>query len=211
MPRKNSYKLDRVAIRMVKEPPIYSEEPMNSAEAAVKVLHDTFRDYDREVICLVNLNSNLQPINLNIVSMGALDQAMFHPRELLKSTVLSNAASVIIMHNHPSGKLTPSPQDIAMTDRLQQIFSLMGIDILDHVIIGDGDKYYSFREHEEMPVGQPHYSAELSEIRLKEQFPLKPESVLTQLDDAKEQSRNAGKTITDNDIKKVNDRAAPGR
>lgn len=73
MPRKKSYKLDRVAIRMVKEPPLYSEEPMNSAEAAVKVLHDTFRDYDREVICLVNLKSNLQPINLNIVSMGALD------------------------------------------------------------------------------------------------------------------------------------------
>ncbi len=94
MPRKKSFKLERVAIRMVKEPPLYSEEPMNSAEAAVKVMQDTFRDYDREVICIVNLKNNLQPINLNIVSMGALDQAMFHPRELLKSTVLSNAASV---------------------------------------------------------------------------------------------------------------------
>ncbi len=205
------YALDQIAIRMVKEPPLYSEEPMNSAEAAVKVMQDTFRDYDREVICIVNLKSNLQPINLNIVSMGALDYTIYHPRELLKSTVLSNASSVIIMHNHPSGKLVPSPQDIAMTDRFQQIFSLMGIDILDHIIIGDGDKYYSFREHEEMPVGQPHYSSELAEIRLKEQFPLKPESVLTQLDDAKEQSRNAGKAITDNNIKKVNDRAAPGR
>lgn len=180
MPRKKSYKLDRVAIRMVKEPPLYSEDPVDSAEAAIKVMRDTFQDYDREVICLVNLKSNLQPINLNIVSMGALDQAMVHPRELLKSTVLSNAASVIIMHNHPSGKLEPSSFDIAMTDRMQQIFSLMGIDIVDHVIIGDCDSYYSFREHKEMPVGQPHYSSELAEIRLKEQFPLKQESVLAE-------------------------------
>ena len=66
MPRKKSYKLDRVAIRMVKEPPLYSEEPVDTAEAAVKVLRDVLREYDREVLCLVNLKSNLQPINMNI-------------------------------------------------------------------------------------------------------------------------------------------------
>lgn len=210
MPKKKSYKLDRVAIRMVKEPPLYSESPVDSAEAAIKVMRDMFRDYDREVICLVNLKSNMQPINLNIVSMGALDQAMVHPRELLKSTVLSNASSVIIMHNHPSGELSPSRLDISMTDRMQQVFSLMGIDIVDHVIIGDNDNYYSFREHQEMPVGQPHYTAELAEIKLKEHFPLKSESVLEQLNDAKDQSSRTGRAIG-KEISKTTSRDAPGR
>lgn len=201
MPRKKSYKLDRVAIRMVKEPPLYSEEPVNTAEAAIKVMRDAFKDYDREVVCIVNLKSNMQPINLNIVSIGALDQAMIHPRELLKSSVLSNASSALIMHNHPSGNLSPSKIDIAMTDRMQQVFTLMGIDIVDHIIIGDNDNYYSFREHQEMSVGQPHYTQELAEIRLKEQFPLKaelpkPGSVLEELSKARAE-RSAGKNLSE--------------
>lgn len=208
MPKKKSYKLDRVAIRMVKEPPLYSEQPLNSPEAAISVLRDVFREYDREVVCLVNLKSNLQPVNLNIVSIGAIDQAVVHPRELLKSSILSNAASVLIMHTHPSGNLTPSTEDISMTDMFQQVFTLMGISIVDHIIIGTNDNYYSFREHREMPVGQPHYTAELAEIRLKEQFPLRPEptSLLNQLQEAKEQYHSSEKAI-----RKRAGRDVPGR
>ncbi len=211
MPKKKPYKLDRVAIRMVKEPPLYSEEPLSNPETAIKVLRDVFKEYDREVVCLVNLKSNMQPVNLNIVSIGAIDQAIVHPRELLKSSILSNAASVLIMHTHPSGNLTPSTLDISMTDRMQQVFSIMGIDIVDHIIIGDSDNYYSFREHQEMPVGQPHYTAELAEIKLKEYFPLKPESVLDRLSDAKELSRTAGRLEANKDIRKTNSRNDPGR
>ena len=202
MPKKKPYKLDRVAIRMVKEPPLYSEEPLSNPETAIKVLRDVFKEYDREVVCLVNLKSNMQPVNLNIVSIGAIDQAIVHPRELLKSSILSNAASVLIMHTHPSGNLTPSTLDISMTDRMQQVFS---------IIIGDSDNYYSFREHQEMPVGQPHYTAELAEIKLKEYFPLKPESVLDRLSDAKELSRTAGRLEANKDIRKTNSRNDPGR
>lgn len=209
MPKKKSYKLDRVAIRMVKEPPLYSEEPVNTAEVAIKVMRDAFKDYDREVVCIVNLKSNMQPINLNIVSIGALDQAMIHPRELLKSSVLSNASSALIMHNHPSGNLSPSQIDIAMTDRMQQVFTLMGIDIVDHIIIGDKDNYYSFREHQEMPVGQPHYTQELAEIRLKEQFPLKaepePGSVLEELSKARAE-RAAEKNLAEKAAAKMKTR-----
>ena len=95
-----------------------------------------------------------------------------------------------------------------MTDRMQQVFTLMGIGIVDHIIIGDNDNYYSFREHQEMPVGQPHYSAELAEIRLKEQFPLRPEptSVLDQLKEAKEM-----KSLPAKAIRNQNSRADPGR
>ena len=73
MPKRKSFKLDRVAIRMVKEPALYSEEPHSNPETAIKVLRDVFKEYDREVVCVVNLKSNMQPVNLNIVSIGAID------------------------------------------------------------------------------------------------------------------------------------------
>ena len=82
---KKPYKLDRVAIRMVKEPPLYSERPMHSPEAAIGLMRDVFREYDREVLCVVNLKANLQPINLNICSMGILDGSVAHPREIRQS------------------------------------------------------------------------------------------------------------------------------
>ena len=190
MPKEKTYKLDQVAIRMVKEPPLLSDKPMDSPEAAIEVMRDVFRDYDREVLCVVNLKSNLQPISLNIASVGAVEQAIAHPRELLKSAILSNAASVILMHLHPSGNLEPSKQDISMTDRMQQAFTLMGIGIVDHIIMGDGDRYFSFREKREMPVGEPHYTSELAEVDLKKAYPLTKESVLDQLQVAKKESQN---------------------
>ena len=68
MSSRRPYKLDRVAIRMVKEPPLYSSEPLRSPEAAVKVIADMLRQYDREAFCIVNLRNDLSPINMNIVS-----------------------------------------------------------------------------------------------------------------------------------------------
>ena len=82
------YKLDRVAIRMVKEPPLYSSEPLRSPEAAVKVIADMLRQYDREAFCIVNLRNDLSPINMNIVSTGTLNQSnqiFLHPGFCSKS------------------------------------------------------------------------------------------------------------------------------
>ena len=92
------YKLDRVAIRMVKEPPLYSSEPLRSPEAAVKVIADMLRQYDREAFCIVNLRNDLSPINMNIVSTGTLNASLAHPREILKSAVLSNASATMLFH-----------------------------------------------------------------------------------------------------------------
>lgn len=180
------YQLNQVAIRMVQEPPLLSRKPMNNPEAAIEVMRDVFRDYDREVVCVVNLKANLQPISLNIASIGTIDRAVAHPRELLKSAVLSNAASVILMHLHPSGDLEPSDLDIVMTDRMQQAFSMLGIGVVDHIIMADRDEYFSFRERQVMPVGEPHYTTELAEIDLKKAYPLQRESVLGQLREAKD-------------------------
>ena len=104
---------------MVEMPPLFSEIPMNNPAAAVKVMADTFKDYDREVVAIVNLQTDGKPINMNVVSMGALDQSIAHPREILKSTILSNASAIMLVHNHPSNKLQPSMDDIETTAREQ--------------------------------------------------------------------------------------------
>ena len=186
MPKK-PYKLDKVAIRMVKEPPLYSDKPMNCAEAAIELMRDVLREYDREVLCVVNLKANLVPINLNICSMGVVDGSVAHPREILKSTILSNATCAILVHNHPSGNIDPSKEDIALTDRLQKVYKLMGISILDHVIVADNDRYFSFREHGYMSIGEPHYTTEIGEIDLKEEFPIKRESIMKQIEEGKKE------------------------
>lgn len=100
MENRKLFHLDQAAIRMVKEPPLYSDIPLDTPQAVVKLLADIYKDYDREVFTVVNLRPDLKPINLNIVSIGALDQAMAHPREVMKSAILSNASSILLVHNH---------------------------------------------------------------------------------------------------------------
>lgn len=158
------YKLDRVAIRMVKEPPLYSSEPLRSPEAAVKVIADMLRQYDREAFCIVNLRNDLSPINMNIVSTGTLNASLAHPREILKSAVLSNASATMLFHNHPSGNLTPSREDTEITDRMSKLFALADMPLLDHIIIGNGDQYYSFKENSVMPIGTQMFARDPADI-----------------------------------------------
>ena len=139
--------LRQVGIRLIEEPPLLSSEPMSSPEAAVRVLGEWLREMDRELFCIVNMNSNLTPINMNVVSMGALNVTYVNPRETMKSAILSNAAYMMLIHNHPSGSLTPSKDDIKMTDQIQSAASLMGIPVLDHIIVGKHQEFFSLREN----------------------------------------------------------------
>jgi DNA repair protein RadC len=82
---------------------------------------------------------------IHTASIGSLSSAIVHPREVYKAAVLANASSIVLGHNHPSGDPTPSPEDIEVTKRLSNAGDLMGIDVLDHVIIGDG-RFYSLKE-----------------------------------------------------------------
>lgn len=161
------YKLNQVAIRLVDMPPLLSDTPMDGPEAAVKVMADMLKDYDREVVAIVNLQSDGRPINMNVVSMGALDQSVAHPREIFKSTILSNAASIMLVHNHPSGRLVPSSEDIVLTDRVKQLSDLIGVRFLDHVIVGPGKDYYSFHQKEQMPLSSLKLTKDLNDIELE--------------------------------------------
>ena len=96
--KNDKFTIDQVAIRMVKEPPLYADYPLDSPQAVIRLMADTLKDYDREVMAVITLRSNLKPVNVNLVSMGTLDHALSHPRELLKTAILSNAAGIIMVH-----------------------------------------------------------------------------------------------------------------
>ena len=83
------YEFDNVAIRMVKEPPLLADEPVNTPAKAVDVLYDLLHDFDREMMIVVNLKTDMTPINMNIVSMGTINASLAASRELLKTSILS--------------------------------------------------------------------------------------------------------------------------
>lgn len=159
-------KLEQVAICMVEQPPLYSKEPMNNPDAAIRVMNEFLSQMDRELFCIVNLQADLTPINMNIVSVGSLNEALINPREIFKSAILSNAHSMMLIHNHPSGNLTPSTSDIQTTARMQELGELMGISLVDHIITGRDGNYYSFRDKGEFPDSRIRFSTRVEDIDL---------------------------------------------
>ena len=168
--------LKQVGIRLVEEPPLLSPEPMNNPEAAVRVLGKWLSEMDRELFCVVNLNTNLTPINMNVVSMGALNMAYVHPRETMKSAILSNSAYLMLVHNH-LGSLNPSKEDIEVTDRIQSAASLMGIPVLDHIIVGRNQEFFSLRENNIFSFENDiSYTSEQSKLKWTQQMGIAEQS-----------------------------------
>ena len=181
MRKKKEFRLDKVAVRLVKEPPLYSDTPVNTPEAAVKLLGDMLKDYDREVLAVVMLQVDLKPIAVSVVSMGTLNEALAHPREILKPIILANAGSVMLVHNHVSGSLKPSVEDVQLTDRMQKVCNMLGTPVIDHVIIGRGDQFYSFQEKGVLPMGKILYAEREDEIQLEHPSVAQRRSVIEEL------------------------------
>jgi len=138
-----------VKIEMVKEKSLmYEYKQINSPKDAANIIKLFLNNVDREMFVVMCLDTKNNINSLNVVSTGTLNSAMVHPREVFKTAILSNANSIILAHNHPSGDPTPSREDVTVTQRLVEAGKLLGIEVLDHVIIGDGDKYISFKEKE---------------------------------------------------------------
>jgi len=139
--------LDLVRIRIVPDRRLATQEPVSTPMEAVDLITREFGDLDREVFMVLNLTCHLQVINLNICSMGTLNYTVVHPREVFKASILSNASAVLLIHNHPSGILEPSKEDIDLTERMVSAGKVLGIDVLDHLIIGTKERAYtSLRE-----------------------------------------------------------------
>ena len=109
----NPNEIQVVNIRMVKEPSLYSTEKITGPEDVKKVIAKELSTYDREVFAVLNLKTNGQPINLNICSVGTLDASVVSPREVFKSTILSNSAAFVAIHNHPSADIKKAIKKVA--------------------------------------------------------------------------------------------------
>lgn len=162
---KGRYELPQVSIRMIKEAPLMSDIPFETPMEVVEVMSRYLEIWDREVVCVVNLQSDLRPINMSIVAIGSLDCSMIAIRDVVKSSILSNAAYMTIFHNHPSGKLRPSTHDILFTSRLIQAGDLVDIPLVDHVIVGKNGEHYSFYEQHKMEKPQRNYAKHIGELR----------------------------------------------
>ena len=132
-------RINIVSIKMVKESSfLYQTRTISSPNDAYEMIREQLKDLDREQFIIACLNTKNEPTNISVVAVGTLNKAIVHPREVFKTAILSNAASIIAFHNHPSGETTPSQQDIQLTNRLYEAGELLGIKLLDHLIIGDG-------------------------------------------------------------------------
>lgn len=137
-PHINSFRVQLVPLRQ--SPKVKINGPTDVANLVKEM-----EDYDREYGKIIHLSTKNEVIGTETISIGSLDAAVVHPREAVKGATLNNSANVIFVHNHPSGKCDPSREDIEISSKLKDAFSLMGIEMLDSIIVGKGC-YYSLRE-----------------------------------------------------------------
>lgn len=120
---------------------------VRSADDVHRLMAWDMRHLDREHFRALLLNTRHQVIRVATVSVGGLSSAPVHPREVFKDAIKHGAAAIIVVHNHPSGDPEPSRDDVTITEQLRAAGRLVGIEVLDHIIIGDG-KYISLRSRE---------------------------------------------------------------
>ena len=123
---------------------------LSNPDAVMKCINnlwDQFPEYDkgRENMFAIYLNVKNELISVELHCQGTIDQSIVYPREIIRKGLYCNAAGVILMHNHPSGHTWPSSNDKSLTKKIKESCRMMDINLLDHIIIADGDEYYSFQ------------------------------------------------------------------
>jgi DNA repair protein RadC len=132
-------------LAMIKEQSIEYGKSVCSSETAANLIKQYIGSSDRENLVVLALNIKNDITGIHTVSIGSLNESTGHPREVFKFAILANAAHIILGHNHPSGHIEPSGADIQFTHKIEDAGRLIGIELLDHIIIGDG--YYSMKSH----------------------------------------------------------------
>lgn len=132
---------------------VYDSKPLNrdlrcnGAEKIFNHFRSEFNGVKQECFYCLYLNQHKKLIDKKLLFRGTLNRSLIHPREIFKEAYLASAAYIICLHNHPSGNVIPSNEDINITNHLVEIGKLQGIPIIDHIIIGE-DNYYSFYEND---------------------------------------------------------------
>lgn len=123
---------------------------LDSADVIEQVFGPELRAMDREVVLALLLDTKLRLIRSEEIALGSLNECVAHPREIFRPAIVHRAYAVVLLHNHPSGDPSPSQADHRLTRQLSQAATLLQINLLDHIVIGDASggrrPYYSFRE-----------------------------------------------------------------
>ncbi len=138
--------IPQIEISMVREVQISDSKYRCSEEIAESELAKDLIKSDREKLICLHLNTKNQIISFEVISIGSLTASIAHPREVYKSAILANAASVIFMHNHPSGDPQYSNDDLEVTRKLVKAGEILGINVLDHIVVAQKG-FFSFRQH----------------------------------------------------------------
>ena len=124
----------------------YGKEEVASPERVVRMVKRLLDGADKECMLAIPVDAKSKPLGVEFVAIGAVNCVFSFAREIFKHALISNASSVIIVHNHPSGDVLPSEQDWKFTRGIQEAGDLLGVELYDHIIIGDDDKYFSMSE-----------------------------------------------------------------
>lgn len=139
-----------VAVRLVDLPSRQLQEPIDNTEKATAYMRTLLSNCTLENIAIVTVDSHIRPINYSIISRGTVDQAFYSPSEIIRIAILSNAAGILVYHNHPSGIPAPSKYDDAVAENIWQCTHLFHIHFHDFIIIGNPNNY-SYRTEERGP------------------------------------------------------------
>lgn len=143
----NQKYLKRLVVSFVRDKEVPYSKRLTAPEDVARSF-EYLRTRDREEFVALHLDRGNSPLCWDRVSVGSLSEAVVHPREVFKTALLSNASSVIFLHNHPSGRGEPSAEDRQLTQKLQEVGKLLQIQVMDHLIIyGEEGQFFSFREH----------------------------------------------------------------
>ena len=123
-----------------------TEPTIRCPQDAASLLSRYLADADREHSVVLLLNARSPVIGINTVSIGSLSEAIVHPRQVFKPAVLLGCAAIILGHNHPSGAIDPSSEDVQIANRMVEAGKLLGIEVLDHVIVAEGGRFASLKE-----------------------------------------------------------------
>ena len=136
-----------VHLQMVKDDEvIYGKQVLDGPRETAALVRSIIGSMDREYLVVCAADTKMKPSYIQIVGMGTIDCCPASIPDIFKAVLLSNSVNILLAHNHPSGDCTPSSEDIAFTERVMRAGDLLGIRLIDHIIVGDGRQFYSFRE-----------------------------------------------------------------
>lgn len=137
-----------VSLKLVKKSSVlYETRKISNPYDAYTLVKNFLVDSDREKFVVACLDTKNQPVNISIVSIGSVNSTVVHQREVFKVAMLSNASKIICFHNHPLGNLNYSKEDETITDRLKECGEILGIELVDRIIVGYNNEYFSFKEN----------------------------------------------------------------